>query len=238
MAKNRSSGVTNKQGNLKKWRETIQEAKTNDELSEFLKKEFSIQTGLAFDKLDLDAAKLYVDSFADMVNEFPGLEDQIVRFGNTEKNAYASMSSNGHLSLNPDELKSLEAARKTYARDVKSGFHPAGTDVQHIITHELGHALEAMILKKTYQPGTPEFSNAWRECTVASEIVTAAANKAVSGYDKNPSKLRDAIIGISRYAAHDSSETMAEAVSDYRANGSKAKPLSRAIWAEIKNRLS
>ena len=42
---------------------------------------------------------------------------------------------------------------------------------------------------------------------------------------------------ISRYAAKTRSEAMAEAVADYRANGSRAKPLSQAIWKILKREL-
>jgi len=42
---------------------------------------------------------------------------------------------------------------------------------------------------------------------------------------------------ISRYATKNRSEAMAEAVADYRANGSRAKPLSQAIWKILKREL-
>ena len=66
---------------------------------------------------------------------------------------------------------------------------------------------------------------------VADHIIRQAYNTLPKKYQKG---LPQTIRSISGYAKTDGHETIAEAMADYRANGNKANPLSRAIYKEMK----
>ena len=103
----------------------------------------------------------------------------------------------------------------------------------------MGHQIEAYLNARNY-------GNAWSWGKTSSEIVLRAARK----IDPTITGLRDPKVyalasDISRYAVSRGShgqypwqvwETLAEAVQDFSSNDMNAKPLSIAIWEELKRR--
>ena len=125
--------------------------------------------------------------------------------------------------------------------DVRVKWHPDGTSSVHIASHEIGHLLEsALVFKNITQTGyygTMDRINAWNKHRFATKVVgeaARAAKKTAVGKGLTNDQL---VAQISRYATKNRSEAMAEAVADYRANGSRAKPLSQAIWKILKREL-
>jgi hypothetical protein len=58
--------------------------------------------------------------------------------------------------------KDIPKLKMSYERDLKSLFHPAGTDYRSILTHELGHAITGEIAKKlglTFQGFSDKLEN-------------------------------------------------------------------------------
>ncbi len=100
----------------------------------------------------------------------------------------------------------------------------------NIISHEMGHGLESALAQRN---GT-----SLERHNEATRIVSKAAKVVKSSSQGKDMKINDMVSQISSYATKNRSETLAEAVADYRANGARAKPLSRAIWAELKRELS
>lgn len=45
-------------------------------------------------------------------------------------------------------IANAQALARQYASDIRSNWHPAGTDWQAIITHEIGHAIDGFISQK------------------------------------------------------------------------------------------
>ena len=217
---------------------TIENANTIGELSDFMKSEFDIDVDGRMDFYKLDATKTYLTEITDMINEFPELGTYIQSVGKSVDGAYAGMDDDGNLALKMSVMRDLERANKRYADDVKKKYHPEGTNATQIISHELGHALENILLGKRYTPGTSDYDKAYANSEMAKEILGKAMDRVSPGWRrfKFNRPAREAMLGISLYATSDASEAMAEAVADYRANGERAKPLSVEIWRELKNR--
>jgi hypothetical protein len=159
----------------------------------------------------------------------------------SRSNAYASASLSGKLQLNPKMMGDQAKLDQSYENDVRVKWHPDGTSSVHIASHEIGHLLEsALVFKNITQTGyygTMDRINAWNKHRFATKVVgeaARAAKKTAVGKGLTNDQL---VAQISRYATKNRSEAMAEAVADYRANGSRAKPLSQAIWKILKREL-
>ncbi len=179
-----------------------------------------------------------------IVDEFPQAAATFnkLRGKDLEKGVLANASIGGNITLGNHYFGKTEAGLdSTYDRTVRNGFHPAGTTVRDIATHESGHILERALIQKAF-PGRDPYSrlsqaSAWASGTMASKVI----HEAVSNLKRTPAgkgKLtNDFISDVSRYATKNRSETLAECVADYAANGSKAKPLSVAVWGILKREL-
>ena len=259
MAKNRNSGVT-RESNRPSFERVeeqpkeeervdpererrlneIDSAETFKDISGILEREYDIKAKRSMSKYGMDALKTYTRAVEDMMNEFPELKGNISTIGTSIRgDAYAGMRPDGTFYLNHSVMSDLQSAKAAYERDLQRKFHPQGTTVGNIITHELGHALEAIIVKKT---NSGDFARAftWNNHLVADKIVDKALDRVVPGWRSDRSNAVNAakaIVDISRYASANRSETLAEAVSDYMANKENAKPLSIEIVRETKRLL-
>lgn len=159
-------------------------------------------------------------------------------------NAFAG-TNGSTLSINPSYYQSNTELDSKYASSVASGFHPAGTTSRDIMAHELGHIANWKLLGTIYSSNSfMELINKrddWAKNKTASKIVSEAARQVKSnwrqlGFSKSPT-IAELKRSISTYATYNSAETIAEAWGDYHANGSNAKPMSRAIYEIINSRL-
>lgn len=179
-----------------------------------------------------------------IVKEFPQAAAifNTLRGKDLGKGVLANASIGGNITLANYFFKKTEGELDSrYQQTVKNGFHPAGTKTGDIATHEAGHVLERALIQKAF-PGN-DFSArlsqaaAWNNSTMATKVI----HEAVSNLKKTPAgkgKLtNDFINGVSRYATKNRSETLAECVADYAANGSGAKPLSVEVWKILKREL-
>ena len=139
--------------------------------------------------------------------------------------------------------KTEDGLNSTYDRTTSKGFHPAGTNKDHIATHEAGHILErALIDKYILSRGSDyytrlEASNAWNKSKLSGKVISEACKDAKKTPAGKGLKNTDLIRGVSGYATKNRSETLAECVADYTANGTSAKPLSVAVWKILKREL-
>lgn len=101
---------------------------------------------------------------------------------------------------------------------VLTTFHPKGTTNMSVLSHELGHAL-------IYNVSRGGLS------IPASELATQITDNASKVLN---SKHNNLVGRISHYATRSRSETVAEAVSDYVANGNKANSYSKEIVNQLK----
>ena len=154
-------------------------------------------------------------------------------------NAYASAGGDGGLHMGLYGRMTPQALARQWAWDVRSGFHPQGTQASGIFVHEMGHQVEAYLNRRDY-------GDAWAWGRSSSDIVLQAAKRIDSSItDLNDPKVYQMASDISRYAVDRRDpgnypwavwETVAEAVQDYGTNNVNAKPLSVAIWEELKRR--
>ena len=207
-----------------------------------MSRNYGVTLSKDLDKYELEATKTYLTGVEEMMNEFPQLKGEIREIGGKiGGKAFAGMTFDGRLHLNPKKMKQLSQAEAGFKSNVDSGFHPQGATAKGITVHEMGHAVEAYLIRKKYPEGQPKYAInralSWNKGDVAKEIVSSAMDRAVKGWRRDKSLATSAVQSISRYAASNASETIAEAVCDYMANRSNAKPLSREIWNELKNRV-
>ena len=122
--------------------------------------------------------------------------------------------------------KYLESTRKVLAPDgsvIRYNFHPEGTTLLHVVSHDLGHMIERMLINRRYADPVDRVMM-WRQNIFARWIYDEAKKElAESGELPSDLELRR---GISECATVNMSETFAEAMVDYTANREKANPLS------------
>lgn len=181
---------------------------------------------------------------ARIIQEFPQAQQafNLLRGQNLNNGVMANASYSGNITLaNHYFSKSEDNLSHIYDRSTRSGFHPAGTSKGDIATHEAGHVLESALIHKAI-PGSDYWdrldrSSAWNKGTIASKVISEACKTAKKTPAGKGMKNADLISGVSGYATKNRSETLAECVADYAANGTNAKPLSVAVWNILKREL-
>lgn len=204
---------------------------------------YSVTVHSSADKVDFGVLRSAAGELEGLLKEFPQAAIGIHELNGSESrsNAYASASLSGKLQLNPKMMGDQAKLDQNYENDVRVKWHPDGTSSVHIASHEIGHLLEsALVFKNITQTGyygTMDRISAWNKHRFATKVVSEAARaakKTAAGKGLTNDQL---VAQIPRYATKNRSEAMAEAVADYRANGSRAKPLSQAIWKILKREL-
>ena len=224
------------------------EAKSFGELQQYAKDELGLKVGYSLHDIDLGTVKDAVSGIETLMKEFPQAKDSFRYIAGNAKgaNAFAQASFDGGIDLNGTKYKDLIGLEKSYTASVASHYPPEGTTVKDITVHEAGHILERALIEKKYPmniSGEDKLwnhyyaSDAWNKCTLAKDIVSRAC-KAAKKTPEGKGLLNGQLIKqVSGYAYKNKSECLAECVADYVANGSKAKPLSIAVWKELKKEL-
>lgn len=213
------------------------------ELRQYMQDHYSVTVHASADKVEFGVLRSVAAELESLMKEFPQATFGIHELNGSENrsNAYASASLYGKLQLNPQMMGDQAKLDQSYEHDVRVKWHPDGTSSIHIASHEIGHLLEgAMVFKNIRQAdyyGTLDRISAWNKHRFATKVVSEAARaakKTAAGKGLSNDQL---VAQISRYATKNRSEALAEAVADYRANGSRAKPLSQEIWKILKREL-
>lgn len=219
------------------------DARNLGELSHYMREHFGVRMDRSVSRVDFEVTREMSGGIEAMLGEFPGLKGSDLRITGRMQggSAYAGTTVEGEVLLHPGVMSSPEAVRRAYERDLRSGYHPEGTGTVNIIIHEMGHQIEAELLRRRIPGSSAEAkikrNEAWRNGTVASELVSKALDRVAPGWHQDGQKAADQIGRISRYAASDPSETVAEAISDYYSNRRNAKPLSKELWRLAKEEL-
>lgn len=239
MNKGFSSGVANRQAGMS----SAMDAANFRELREHLEaKGIHLSEGLA--GMDFETVRALSARAERMVELFPGVKEAFrgIDAGEHGENAYAGARLSGVVGLSPENIRSMPQLERDYERDVQRGFHPQGTDAASIMVHEMGHMLEAAMVRRAFPGSTPaderSRSAAWRNGDEAGRVVTRALSRVSPGWQDRPREALDQIRRVSAYAAQDASETLAECISDAYSNGRRARPLSRAVWEIVRSELS
>ena len=162
-----------------------------------------------------------LSSFKDVFNEYGiNVEDiQLAKLKGKGNTAIAYYDSAGNIAVNEAYFnkKGIESAYKSC---VDSGFHPSNgnkTAMEAVMYHELGHALTDAVSVKMG-------NNKWTDFDKTATQIVKEARKQTKhkGVVQMASK-------ISGYAKQSNAEAIAEAFSDVKCNGKKAKSESKAI---------
>lgn len=181
-----------------------------------------------------------------IITEFPQAAANFheMRGDNLKHGVLANASYSGVITLaNYFFSKTEDGLASTYDATASRGFHPAGTKKGDIATHEAGHILErALIDKYILSRGSDyytrlEASQAWNKSKLSGKVISEACKAAKQTAAGKGMKNDELIRSVSGYATKNRSETLAECVADYAANGAGAKPLSVAVWNILKREL-
>ena len=220
------------------------QAKYFGQLQKYGQEKLGIKVGYSLHDIDFQTVKDAVSEIETIINEFPQAKGAFkwLSGNNKKKNAFAAASFEGGIDLNGKKYKDLKSLGQDYLDNVNDHFHPMGTTVKHITTHEAGHILEKALIEKAYPGNDPwtKYSKitAWNNCTLAKDIVGKALETVKNDLGVKGVKYNKSLMGtVSFYAQKNKSECLAECVADYVANGEKAKPLSKAVWKELKKEL-
>jgi len=205
-------------------------------MAQTLKNKFGVTVGVNnMSKIDQTAAMAALNSVNDLLTEFPraiGVLKKITAHTGLGKREYAHATYYGDVVLNqvafqnPSQLNNYGS--------------PKGTSYLNVADHEIGHILEKALITEAVKNGSLGAwgaGGAWANCTFATKVIHEAAmglKKTAYGNGKTIDQL---VRRVSQYATTDRSEAMAECVSDYRANGSNANPLSIEVWNILKREL-
>lgn len=225
------------------------DAKNFNELKSYMESQ-GVKFGDGLENMDLGLLKSAAEEIQYFRQEFPQAADSFMEINGVGSGGYAET----HYSKGAIQLTShfasgnAETLQNSYVKSTQmddydkimghsAPFHPVGTTSANIASHEAGHILEKALIDKRTDPGGIIGKVTWNKGTEATRIVSNAA-KEVKKTPEGKGKRIDQLVGqISRYAGANRSEALAEAVADYRANGANAKPLSKAIWSELKKEL-
>lgn len=215
----------------------------------------------------------YLDNLIIRLNAFyknNNIDDKIVDayvVGKGGRNEYANYTSQTigasqnyvaylrrvHISVNMFE--DYDKLKKTYERDLQTGYHPANSTPEDIIVHETAHALDFYISAQRYgieELVIDDFSkytelyNSWGNQTYAKEVVQKAVKQVNADLKANnlPEKTEEELRReISGYAASSKNgtimyaETFAEALVDYLSNDNNASSLSIEIYKIVQEDL-
>ena len=113
--------------------------------------------------------------------------------------------STGTIRVSDSLYRSVDALSRQYAADIRSNWHPAGTDWSSIVTHEIGHAIDGYISQRMRGTDSSYFNWDYNSTTMRAKI---AARLGVSVNSESISR------EVSRYGATKSVEWFAESFAE------------------------
>lgn len=126
------------------------DCKTVAEVEKWMKDNMSFMDGkVILSGCDLDSAKAIAEAYEEVFDKYPFLQGKIngVQTAKLGSNTYAQCYTRygGGVEVNTTKFNDAVALAKSYASDLKSGYHPAETNWKAIVTHELGHSLDGYL---------------------------------------------------------------------------------------------
>lgn len=146
-------------------------------------------------------------SYRMVMHRWPQLQGEFQALGTNERrpSVYASCYlSTGEINVNPHYYQDKIALKRSYDKDVAANWHPAGTDWEDIVTHELGHAIDGYL--------TRNMAKVSGMATAKGRASTYIMNDVLKALKKTPA---DISAGLSDYAAMKPEEFFAEAMAEY-----------------------
>ena len=196
---------------------------------------YNVKVGETISKLHFETVRQAMGGIETVIKEFPPagkfLQEIEVRRLKVMTTEYGGryVGKPNKINFNPDYFDKAEHL-SGMVMGATTSYHPKNTGIFEIGAHEMGHILEDWLAYKyngTYQ----ELKNR----IFARKIVQGAYSRAKLTEGKNIAQMK---AEISEYAGENLSECIAEAVSDYVANGENAALLSKEIWKRLKEELN
>lgn len=183
-----------------------------------------------------ERAERYLKLAGDTLDEF-GIQKgtlDVIHADEIGAGTYAhSFSFGGKVEVNTSYFGDEARLNSIYQQDLRDGFHPAGTNADAIIAHEVGHNIQGTLNQKMAATYGMDWS--WYIGQQGSTQVVSEAVKRVKKTEYGKGRLKnDLVSSLSGYARKNAKETISEAIGDYMQNRSKANPLSIAIVNIIK----
>ena len=210
---------------LNKPKVKVSDCKDFEQLQYYWASNYNVKMNEPVKKLDFACVNLVLQGVERVLREFPAAG---LYFRELAVNNRAIMSvEEGVMFFNAEWFSQPKALQMAFIEDARSGFHPKNTTLKESGSHEAGHFVEQALIDKRDGEKIRR--------THATALVKEAYNRIQSHSNKDLRQLRSE---ISMYANKNVSECLAEAISDYVANGENAAELSREIWKMLKEELS
>lgn len=170
-----------------------------------------------FDQLDIESVKSIYRSCDRVFSQWPELKGKLnaVTQGTySDPSVYAfayTGTGRGGIVATIHFYSNYEGLKKSYARDLRDGYHPVGTNQDGIIIHELGHAIDDYMTNTLKMGGqTPKGGTKYYSAYVQSTILRKFGIKK-SDLEKEVSKYA---VEKPKYGSS-SSEFFAECIAEY-----------------------
>lgn len=175
-------------------------------------------------------AQMCARSIMKVMGRFPALQQAKFRgfyardFRKPNTYAHCYMWAGGKVEVNTEHFNDEAKLKKSYNRDLKSRWHPEGTDEEAIVTHELAHSINGFLNQKLR-------GSAWKDLDFADYLFYD-----VCGFTDKTTK-KKIKENLSQYAATDHNEFMAEAFAEY-VHSPNPRPIAVAVGREIERVLT
>jgi len=188
----------------------LQNLTTVDQVNQWLRNQnwFALYSRVSLDGIDIAAARGIAEAYKQVFDRYPQLKgffNGVVSFS-LGSGTYADCDlSSGTVRVSDSMYRNVSALSQKYTADIRSNWHPVGTDWSAIVTHEIGHAVDGYISQRM-RLSDPSYS-AWdfNSMTLRGKI---AAKLGVS--TDSASIARE----VSRYGATKSVEWFAESFAE------------------------
>lgn len=212
------------------------DAKDFNELSDYMQNAYSVKLDKSLEKYNFSTVKECTVQMEEIMNDFPRIKGTLQ---NLKAKKYNNRT-NAETTFIPveitlgDEMLTGMSMQKYYS----NGWSPKSIYLEPheaITAHEMGHVLEAALIRKKTQSLT-DGVNLWKKCTEAKGIMKEAY-KRVYGKKASFETIKNTMANISRYGKTDMSEAMAECINEYYSSREMAHPLSKAVYNILKEEL-
>ena len=223
---------------------TYDDCKNYDEMEEKLRANGCLSNDKSFylESIPFENGAPIVKQIADFYDRVPEMRN---RLGSVDvewmSGAYAGSLGHSQILINPDKFQDMDALRKTFQGDLDNKYHPEGTDLSHIVYHEMAHQMDSYL---TTVLRADDIKKSWIDrknfSTVVLEEVSenlgmskGDVKKAVSKYaEKRASEVDptdDRSLEITGFYNGDDVEFYAEAIGEYMSSKTP-RPVAREVW--------
>ncbi len=123
------------------------------QINDWIKKQHWFRAGslVSLKGVDVNAAKGIARAFEQVFDKYPQLKGQFsgVKSFNLGNGTYADCNlATGQIRVSNAMYGNVRDLERHYERDIRSNWHPVGTDWSAIVTHEIGHAIDGYISQR------------------------------------------------------------------------------------------